>query len=82
MKYKGKKDYLNYIGKILDVKPRGKPLKVQFVKKQPGSNYFKFTDIKADIDPAVPYNALLKNYRNLQKTTDSNSSSKMSPVKL
>src|SRR5688572_20592578 len=57
VKYEGKKGYLNYIGKILDVKPRRRLLKVQFVKKQPGSKYFKFTDKEADVDSAVPYNA-------------------------
>lgn len=69
VKYEGKKGYLNYIGKILDVKPRRRLLKVQFVKKQPGSNYFKFTDKEADLDSAVPYNAVVEE---LQKPTENN----------
>ena len=58
VKYEGKRAncYLNYIGKILEVKPRIE-LKVQFAKKQPGSNYFKFTENEDDVDHAVPYDA-------------------------
>jgi len=39
------------------------------VKKQPGSNYFKFTDKESDLDPAVPYNAVVEE---LQKPTENN----------
>jgi hypothetical protein len=51
---KNKNTSLNFIGKIQDVFPETKLLKVMFVRKQPGTNVFKFPDVE-DIEDNVPY---------------------------
>jgi hypothetical protein len=57
--YPGKKGLTNYIGQICAVLKLSSLLKVQFLKRQPCSNVFMYPE-KDDIDPAVPFDYILK----------------------
>ena len=58
--YPGKKNYMKYIGKIVQVLTRLKCLDIKFVRKQPALSQFMFSNKPEDDDHAVSYHALLQ----------------------